>query len=93
MTQVAGVAWAPGTGIERVEVQLGEGAPWVEASLSVPLSVSAWVQWEVPWDARAGEYLVTVRATDGDGVLQDEQVRTPAPDGATGWHTVRVVVG
>jgi DMSO/TMAO reductase YedYZ molybdopterin-dependent catalytic subunit len=92
-TKVAGVAWAPGRGIERVEVQLGEDAPWVEAGLSVPLSVSAWVQWEVPWDAPAGEYLVTVRATDGEGVLQDQQVRTPAPDGATGWHTVRVVVG
>jgi DMSO/TMAO reductase YedYZ molybdopterin-dependent catalytic subunit len=92
-TKVAGVAWAPGRGIERVEVQIGEGAPWIEARLSVPLSASAWVQWEVPWDARAGEYLVTVRATDGDSVLQDQRVRTPAPDGATGWHTVRVVVG
>lgn len=89
---VAGVAWAPHRGISRVEVQLGEDAPWVEAELSEPLSRSAWVQWRVAWDAPVGEHLLTVRATDGDGDLQDQRVRPPAPDGATGWHTRRVVV-
>ena len=89
---VAGVAWAPDRGISKVEVQLGDGQDWVEAELSEALSVSAWVQWRITWDAPSGEHLLRVRATDGTGALQDERVRPPAPDGATGWHTQRVVV-
>lgn len=91
-TVVAGIAWAPSVGISAVEVQLGEDAPWVEATLSEPLSESAWVQWSVGWDASAGEHLLTVRATDANGVTQDPVLRPPAPSGATGWHTVRVAV-
>lgn len=83
---VAGIAWAPTRGISKVEVRLGEDAPWVEAQLSEPLSINAWVQWQVPWDPRPGLYELTVRATDGDGVLQDERRRPAPPDGATGWH-------
>ncbi len=90
--QVAGVAWAPDRGISMVEVQLGENAPWTVAEMSEPLSVSAWVQWRVPWDAPPGEHLLRVRATDGLGELQISQLSSPAPNGATGWHAVRVVV-
>lgn len=91
--QVAGVAWAPNRGISRVEVRLGEDAPWIEAEPSEPLSKNAWVQWRVDWDAIPGRHLLSVRATDGDGVLQDQERRPPAPDGATGWHTIQVFVG
>ena len=87
---VAGVAWAPTRGIAKVEVQLGEDQPWVEAELSEPLSINAWVQWQVRWEPQPGSHQVRVRATDGDGVLQDERRRPTPPDGATGWHT-RVV--
>lgn len=90
---VAGVAWAPSRGIGKVEVRLGDDAGWVEAELSDPLSVSAWVQWKVDWAPPSpGRYRITVRATDGDGVLQDGTERSPAPSGATGWHSVRVDV-
>ncbi|HUG33051.1 MAG TPA: molybdopterin-dependent oxidoreductase [Acidimicrobiia bacterium] len=90
---VAGVAWAPTRGISMVEVQLGEGQPWVEAELSEPLSDNAWVQWRVDWDvSRDGRHLLRCRATDGDGQLQTSEVLPPAPDGATGWHTRPVFV-
>lgn len=89
---VAGVAWAPTRGISKVEVQLGEGADWVEAELSEPLSVNSWVQWKIDWDALPGRHELTVRATDGNGNLQTDQIRPPAPDGATGWHSVGVHV-
>jgi DMSO/TMAO reductase YedYZ molybdopterin-dependent catalytic subunit len=90
---VAGVAWAPTRGIERVEVQLGDGADWVEAELSEPLSDNAWVQWKVDWGvAEPGRYQLTCRATDGDGNTQTDEVRPPAPDGATGWHSRVVTV-
>jgi hypothetical protein len=89
---VAGVAWAPNRGISRVEVQLGEDASWVDAELSESLSDNSWLQWRVDWDATPGRYLISVRATDGDGKVQTDEVRPPAPNGATGYHTVLVQV-
>ena len=90
--QVAGVAWAPHRGISKVEVKLGED-DWVEARLSEPLSDNCWRQWVVAWDAPTGTHGIQVRATDGEGELQTDQLARPAPDGATGWHTIRVNVG
>jgi hypothetical protein len=91
---VAGVAWAPTKGITRVEVQLGEDAEWVDAELSEPLSENAWIQWRVDWDvADTGRHVLRCRATDGDGYTQTDEEVPPAPDGATGWHTIAVVAG
>ncbi len=90
--QVAGVAWAPTRGISKVEVQLGEGTDWIEARLSEPLSANSWLQWSVDWDAPEGTHQLAVRATDGEGNRQTDQIRPPAPDGATGWHTIEVTV-
>ena len=89
---VAGVAWAPPRGISKVEVELGENTGWVEAELSEALSENSWVQWKVPWIAESGIQRLRVRATDGDGDTQTEEVVPPAPDGATGWHTRNVSV-
>jgi DMSO/TMAO reductase YedYZ molybdopterin-dependent catalytic subunit len=86
---VAGVAWAPHLGIRRVEVQVDDG-PWIEAELSNPLSKDAWVQWRIDHDFRPGRHSIRVRATDGTGEVQDDKRRPPAPDGATGWHTVTI---
>jgi DMSO/TMAO reductase YedYZ molybdopterin-dependent catalytic subunit len=88
--RVAGVAWAPNRGISKVEVRLG--ADWVEAALSEPLSDNCWRQWSVEWDAPAGSHQIQVRATDGEGNLQTDELRPPAPDGATGRHTIEVTV-
>jgi DMSO/TMAO reductase YedYZ molybdopterin-dependent catalytic subunit len=83
----AGVAWAPLKGVTRVEVQL-DGGDWVEAELTEPLSDKAWVQWKAVLDATEGDHTLTVRATDGTGETQTAEVRPPAPDGATGHHTI-----
>lgn len=91
--QVAGVAWAPNRGIAKVEVRLGEDADWVEARLSEPLSDNCWRQWVVDWEAAAGSHRLQVRATDGEDEVQTDEIRPPAPDGATGWHTIQVEVG
>jgi DMSO/TMAO reductase YedYZ molybdopterin-dependent catalytic subunit len=90
---VAGVAWAPTRGISKVEVQFGEDADWVEAELSVPLSDDSWVQWKADWaDPVPGRQRLRVRATDGEGNTQTDQIRSPAPDGATGYHSVLITV-
>jgi DMSO/TMAO reductase YedYZ molybdopterin-dependent catalytic subunit len=86
---VAGVAWAPTVGIDRVEVQIDDGE-WQEAELGERHTDTTWRQWRLPWVPEAGEHRIRVRATDGTGETQTQQRRPVAPDGATGWHTVVV---
>ncbi len=88
---VAGVAWAPNRGISRVEVRIDDGE-WREAQLAAPLSSDSWVQWIYEWQAEPGDHFIEVRATDGDGVTQTAELSAPRPDGATGYHLVRVEV-
>ena len=88
---VAGVAWAPTRGIRRVEVRVDD-EPWAEAQLAASLSDDAWRQWVFRWQASPGDNVLAVRATDGRGETQTDQKTRPAPDGATGYHTVRVRV-
>ena len=87
---VAGVAWAPDRGIAKVEVSID--GTWYDATLSTPISDATWVQWVLPWQAVPGDHVLSVRATDGHGVLQEQHPSPPAPDGARGWHTVSVHV-
>jgi hypothetical protein len=88
---VAGVAWAPGRGIRRVEVRVDEGR-WHEAELADAVGVDTWRQWRWTWDAPPGRHRLQVRATAGDGEVQTSDEAPPFPDGATGWHTVGVRV-
>ena len=86
---VAGIAWAPTRSIGRVEVQIDDRA-WVSAELSNNMSVNSWRQWVYAWDATPGKHRIRCRATDGTGSTQTSEIRPPAPDGATGWHTIEV---
>ena len=88
---VAGVAWAQHRGISRVEVRVDDGA-WSEVTLLAEPTVDTWRLWRWTWTAEPGEHTLTVRATDGEGQLLTEEVAPPAPDGASGWHSVRVRV-
>jgi DMSO/TMAO reductase YedYZ molybdopterin-dependent catalytic subunit len=88
---IAGVAWAPDRGISKVEVAI-DGA-WRDCTLASPISDATWVQWTHAWDAAAagpGDHRIEVRATDGNGAVQDAAVTPPAPDGARGYHTITV---
>ncbi|MEZ7239910.1 molybdopterin-dependent oxidoreductase [Rhodococcus sp. GXMU-t2271] len=89
---VAGTAWAQHRGIDRVEVRV-DGGPWNDAELAEEYSLDTWRQWTWRWDATPGTHVLEVRATDGEGRVQDEQRRPPIPDGATGWHSRTVTVG
>ncbi|WP_066039781.1 molybdopterin-dependent oxidoreductase [Herbiconiux solani] len=88
---VAGVAWAQHTGVSKVEVQV-DGGDWAEARLAGTTGVDTWVQWVYEWDAPAGQHTLAVRATDASGATQTDVQAPPAPDGASGWDTVRVTV-
>ena len=87
---IAGVAWAQGRGIARVEVQIDE-EDWLEAELSPADEADMWRQWVLPYDFRRGSHLIKVRATATDGEVQTDDRADPFPDGASGWHTLRVV--
>ena len=87
---VAGVAWAQHRGIERVEVRIDDG-PWLEARLSAEDTIDTWRQWRFDWsDPSLGEHTLTVRATDGEGMVQTTERVEPFPDGATGQHQILV---
>ncbi|GAA1727407.1 molybdopterin-dependent oxidoreductase [Isoptericola hypogeus] len=88
---VAGVAWAQHTGIGRVEVRVDDG-DWVAAEVADTVGPDTWRQWRYDWDAAPGDHLVAVRATDAGGVVQTDAQAPPAPDGATGWHTIPLTI-
>jgi DMSO/TMAO reductase YedYZ molybdopterin-dependent catalytic subunit len=86
---VAGVAWAPVRGVSQVEVRLDDGE-WQPARLATSLGDETWRQWIADLPAASGRHVVRVRATDGTGEVQTAAVSPPAPNGATGYHTVSV---
>ena len=51
-----------------------------------------WRQWVVEWDAVPGRHTIRARATDGRGQLQTSTFAESFPSGATGYHTVQVLV-
>ncbi|BBG04849.1 MULTISPECIES: molybdopterin-dependent oxidoreductase [Pseudonocardia] len=84
---VTGAAWAVPRGISRVEVGVGapEGAGWVEAELGpVPAGGATWRMWRAELDLPAGGHTIVCRATDGEGIVQTAQQRSPLPGAATG---------
>jgi DMSO/TMAO reductase YedYZ molybdopterin-dependent catalytic subunit len=87
-----GVAWAQNRGVRAVEVRIDDGE-WQPAEQGASYSNETWRLWSFPWQAKSpGKHAITVRATDNTGAVQTADRATPAPDGATGWHTVDFTV-
>jgi len=89
---VAGVAWAQQRGIASVEVRVDSDGLWQPAELAAEPTIDSWRQWVWQWEAPVGKHTLTVRATDADGQVQVAEPGPPAPDGATGLHTIYVYV-
>jgi DMSO/TMAO reductase YedYZ molybdopterin-dependent catalytic subunit len=88
---VAGVAWAQHRGISKVEVRVDDG-PWQTAELDAVPSIDTWRQWKLTWAATSGDHRLQVRATDNAGQVQTDVVADPAPNGASGYHTIHVTI-
>lgn len=88
---IAGVAWAQHRGIDKVEVQIDDGA-WAPTVLSEPLSKDTWRQWKLVWPATSGTHTIRCRATDGTGALQVATEQGVIPDGATGYDVLKLTV-
>ncbi len=91
--EIRGRAFAGARGIRLVEVSLDDGETWQPVTVDYPGTDLTWTFWHYRWrPTRAGEYVITSRATDDTGALQTEAVRGIAPEGATGRHRVRAEV-
>ena len=66
--------------------------PGSAAELAETTGPDTWRQWRYAWDATPGDHRIAVRATDAKGTLQDPAEAPPAPDGSSGYHSVRVSV-
>lgn len=84
---LAGVAWAPHTGISAVEVRIDDGE-WLPADLGDEDIDDAWRTWTYSWDATAGDHSVEVRTIDKSGYTQTDERADVMPDGATGLHRI-----
>ncbi len=91
--EVGGLAYAGDRGIQDVEYSPDGGKTWIKADLKKPLGQYTWVLWAALWKPTGpGEYTLKARAKDGKGVIQMAQEAPTLPDGASGYHTVRVRV-
>jgi DMSO/TMAO reductase YedYZ molybdopterin-dependent catalytic subunit len=89
---IGGIAFAGDRGISKVEYSSDGGTTWQEARLKPALSPYAWTLWVGTLALPAeGAYLLAVRATDGRGDPLEQRVTEPLPDGASGYHKLRVI--
>jgi DMSO/TMAO reductase YedYZ molybdopterin-dependent catalytic subunit len=88
---IAGVAWAQTRGIRKVEVQI-DGEEWQSATLADEHNRVTWRQWSYSWNATPGRHTIAVRATEHNGPIQTGERSEPFPSGATGHHSIVVIV-
>ncbi|MDQ6624519.1 MAG: molybdopterin-dependent oxidoreductase [Verrucomicrobiota bacterium] len=92
-TTIKGVAFGGDRGISRVEVSTDGGATWADAKIDYPGTKLTWVLWSYQWQPPgAGDHVLTVRATDGDGKVQELDESRPFKSGATGFDKIAVHV-
>ena len=92
-TVVRGVAYAGDRGVSRVELSTDGGGSWLTAIIDYSRSPFAWALWSAPWTpSLTGVRTLVVRAYDGAGDAQEQVAHGFAPAGATGLHSVDVIV-
>lgn len=91
--EVKGIAFGGDRGISRVELSFDDGQTWSDAEIYYSGGNLAWSLWKAPWTPTAtGDYALVVRATDGEGDVQEwEEDRGPF-SGVSGLHRINVRV-
>ncbi len=73
--RLEGRAWSGWGPIERVEVSADGGATWDRALVGDPPGPAAWAPWSFEWEAKAGDHVLSARATDATGRSQPDAPR------------------
>ena len=85
------IAFAGNWGASKVKVRINDGA-WQEAILQPENDPPTWHFWRYDWAGNLGRHTVAVRAVDGMGEPQTDEVREPHPEGASGYHIIPIEV-
>jgi len=91
--QIKGIAFGGNRGISRVEVSDDDSDTWADAKIYYPGTKLTWALWSYDWRPDGSDdYALVVRATDGEGKVQEwEENRSPF-SGVTGFHKIIVHV-
>src|SRR6266404_1315895 len=82
-----GVAFGGDRGISRVEMSFDDGESWDDATIHYPGTKLTWSLWSHDWRPdESGDYTLVVRATDGEGEVQEFEEDRPFTSGITGFH-------
>jgi len=88
---VRGVAFGGDRGISKIEMSFDDGKTWTDTKLDYPGTKLTWALWSCDWRPEdPGDYLLVVRATDGEGELQEYDPNRPFKSGTTGFHKIAV---
>ncbi|MGI8478145.1 MAG: molybdopterin-dependent oxidoreductase [Thermomicrobiales bacterium] len=86
---IKGRAFAGARGVKSIEISVDGEKTWLPVTIDYPGTKLTWVFWSHVWTpGTAGDYTVTSRAVDGDGVPQSTETRGIVAQGATGYHRV-----
>ena len=91
--EVKGIAYGGDRGISRVELSFDNGQSWRDTDIYYIGGNLAWSLWKTEWKPDAPvDYALVVRATDGEGDVQEwEEDRGPF-SGVAGLHEISVRV-
>jgi len=87
------MAYGGDRGITRVELSFDDGKSWRDAEIYYAGGDLAWSLWKAEWtpDA-AADHVFVVRATDGEGDVQEWEEDRSFFSGVTGFHKIVVHV-
>ena len=91
--EVKGIAFGGDRGVSRVEISDDDGETWTDANIHYAGTKLTWALWTYKWRPDGpDDYTLVVRATDGEGAVQEwEEDRSPF-SGVTGFHKIAVHV-
>ncbi len=91
--EVKGMAYGGDRGVSRVEFSSDGGKLWRDAEIYYSGGNLAWSLWKAEWMPDAtGDYMLVVRATDGEGRTQKWQEDRGPFSGTAGLHEIDVQV-
>jgi DMSO/TMAO reductase YedYZ molybdopterin-dependent catalytic subunit len=88
--EVKGIAYGGDRGVSRVELSF-DGQTWNDAETYYSGGKLGWSLWKTQWTpVAAGDYMVVVRATDGEGHVQEWKSDRGPFSGVAGLHYISV---